>query len=172
MKYLSDIGQAYCTDPTNASTDPMRNRIRLRLLPWLEAEFSPQIARSLRRLADASRTDRAFIEAAAREHLEGCVASGATPSNTTAFGAGGSGPPSFDAAKIASAHPGLRPHVLRLACPVPVTSERMEALLSMLDAGAGHVQLEGNVDAQIGASGSLTFVPKKEAQLDESPRER
>lgn len=52
--YLTDIEQAFRHDSTNADPGPMRNRVRLQLLPWLESEFSPRIVERLLRTSEAA----------------------------------------------------------------------------------------------------------------------
>lgn len=49
-------------DPTNASLEPTRNRIRLELLPRLRDEFNPQVDNALLRLAAAAGEDEAALE--------------------------------------------------------------------------------------------------------------
>ena len=127
LAWLAHIDQPYRTDPTNASLDPTRNRVRHRLMPMLSEEFNPQIARSLARLADAARSDRDALEALAEAHV---AAHGGSISALLATPAG------------------LWPHVLRKLCstklgPTPIPAERMQAILRLLTVGSGTVQLEG-----------------------------
>lgn len=49
-------------DPSNASVDPARNRIRLELLPRIERTVAPGAAAALARLADLAREDEAAWE--------------------------------------------------------------------------------------------------------------
>src|SRR5215207_1270909 len=49
-------------DPTNASADPARNRIRLELLPRIERTLAPGAAAALARLAELAREDEAAWE--------------------------------------------------------------------------------------------------------------
>ena len=63
LAWLDYIDQPYRTDPTNASLDPTRNRVRHRLMPMLSEEFNPQIARSLARWKSTrphNRYDRSY----------------------------------------------------------------------------------------------------------------
>jgi tRNA(Ile)-lysidine synthase len=48
--YLEGLGQAWCEDPTNLQTSFLRNRVRHRLVPLLEAEF-PGFRRGLKSLS-------------------------------------------------------------------------------------------------------------------------
>ena len=53
--YLAEIDQTFCMDSSNENTSYTRNRIRLELLPQLEAEFNPDTTGALLRLADFAR---------------------------------------------------------------------------------------------------------------------
>ncbi len=50
--YLADAGLAYREDRSNASNEPMRNRIRNLILPSIEAEVNPQVREALTRLGE------------------------------------------------------------------------------------------------------------------------
>jgi tRNA(Ile)-lysidine synthase len=54
---------AWREDPSNADPGFLRNRIRLRLLPLLESDFSPGAAKTLARTTDLLRPVHAFLEA-------------------------------------------------------------------------------------------------------------
>ncbi|HLM67901.1 MAG TPA: tRNA lysidine(34) synthetase TilS [Longimicrobium sp.] len=58
-RYARESGVAWRTDPTNALAGPARNRIRLRLLPYVERHLAPGARRSLARLAELAREDEA-----------------------------------------------------------------------------------------------------------------
>ncbi len=51
-KYLADAGIAYREDRSNATTEPMRNRIRNVILPQVEAGVNPQVRDALTRLGE------------------------------------------------------------------------------------------------------------------------
>ncbi|MBV9774564.1 MAG: tRNA lysidine(34) synthetase TilS [Gemmatimonadetes bacterium] len=57
--YARRHGLRWRDDPTNRSGDPVRNRIRLDLLPRLERTVAPRARRSLARLAELAREDEA-----------------------------------------------------------------------------------------------------------------
>lgn len=61
---------AFREDASNASMDILRNRIRHRLLPFLQREFQPAIARTVTRLMDIIGAEAAFARAAAESWLE------------------------------------------------------------------------------------------------------
>ncbi len=52
LKYVSNAGIAYREDRSNASEEPMRNRIRNNILPTLESEVNPQVRDALIRLGE------------------------------------------------------------------------------------------------------------------------
>jgi len=55
LQYLADNGIAYREDKSNQSEQPMRNRLRLKVLPLLEAEVNPQVREALMRLGEQAR---------------------------------------------------------------------------------------------------------------------
>ena len=59
VRYARSAGLSWRDDPTNALVDPARNRIRLRLLPWIERHLAPGARRSLVRLAELAREEEA-----------------------------------------------------------------------------------------------------------------
>ncbi len=68
-RYIEEHSLEYAQDPTNAVADAARNRIRLELLPLLEA-IHPGAVENLARSAETVRADGEFIEELAREQLE------------------------------------------------------------------------------------------------------
>jgi len=52
LSYLKKRRQPFCTDQTNKDVRFLRNRIRHRLLPYLEREFGAHVVRTLARLAE------------------------------------------------------------------------------------------------------------------------
>jgi tRNA(Ile)-lysidine synthase len=68
IAYLRELDLNYVEDATNASPIFLRNRIRRELLPLLEREFAPGLARRLVELADEMRSlDELVSEIASRE---------------------------------------------------------------------------------------------------------
>ena len=61
------------SDPTNAVADPVRNRIRLQLLPLIEKTIAPGARRSLVRLAELAAEDEAAWERVLAGEMEGVV---------------------------------------------------------------------------------------------------
>ena len=60
---------AFREDTSNASTDPLRNRVRHQLLPLLEKEYQPQVATSLLRVSEIARASGELIRAEAETWL-------------------------------------------------------------------------------------------------------
>ena len=65
LAYLQEAGLSYRDDETNHDQRFVRNRIRGELLPLLERRYNPNIKRMLTQLADQSRWDYAYLDAAA-----------------------------------------------------------------------------------------------------------
>ena len=72
--YLRERRLSYAVDPSNVDVRFARNRIRHRLLPLLESEYSPQFRRHLASLAETTREEEDWLEesaTAARMRLTG-----------------------------------------------------------------------------------------------------
>jgi tRNA(Ile)-lysidine synthase len=67
--YLEARGIPWRTDPTNLLAGPLRNRIRLELLPRL-LEHQPRLVERLGEMADLAREEDAFLEGLARDWLD------------------------------------------------------------------------------------------------------
>jgi tRNA(Ile)-lysidine synthase len=61
LEYLKKNNQAYRTDKTNAENLFLRNKIRNKLIPYLEKEFNPNIAETLFDAAESIGEDYDFI---------------------------------------------------------------------------------------------------------------
>jgi tRNA(Ile)-lysidine synthase len=72
-RYARENGLSWRADPTNALADPARNRIRLRLLPYIERHLAPGARKSLARLAELAREDESAWDAVLRPILEETV---------------------------------------------------------------------------------------------------
>jgi len=59
-QYLRTLGQSWREDSTNLDTRRLRARMRSRLLPLLERDFSPQVTKHLAQLAELAREEEAF----------------------------------------------------------------------------------------------------------------
>lgn len=71
--FAESRGLAWREDPSNASPDYARSRLRTRWIPGLAAEFNPALLRALARTAEAQRRDvewmESLVEEAARERF-------------------------------------------------------------------------------------------------------
>ncbi len=75
IDYLSDLGQAYRTDRSNAETRFTRNRLRHELLPLLREQYNSDLDGALVRLARQSGESQQIVEAQARALLNGAQCS-------------------------------------------------------------------------------------------------
>jgi tRNA(Ile)-lysidine synthase len=66
LEYLRDRKLSWRTDDSNRDERILRNKIRRKLGPYLEKNFTPAISRSLARLASTSRDEDDFLEEKAR----------------------------------------------------------------------------------------------------------
>jgi tRNA(Ile)-lysidine synthase len=62
QQYLTEIGQPWREDSTNADNHFTRNRVRKLLVPLLEKEFNPSVAESLTELAEIARGEEDYWE--------------------------------------------------------------------------------------------------------------
>lgn len=72
-KYLREIGQAWREDLTNVEETRLRARIRHRLIPALERDFTPQAAQHLAALSDLAREDEAFWRVIVEDRFQALV---------------------------------------------------------------------------------------------------
>ncbi|HRK61844.1 MAG TPA: tRNA lysidine(34) synthetase TilS [Candidatus Omnitrophota bacterium] len=63
--FLKEHRFAFCEDETNRSPKFLRNRIRLQVLPYLQKQINPQVARALARIPEIVRDENELIEALA-----------------------------------------------------------------------------------------------------------
>ena len=71
--YLSEIGQEFRRDESNLDPSFTRNRIRNALLPLLEQEYNPQVAKALRRLGQQAEEVQAAIDELAGRLLDSAL---------------------------------------------------------------------------------------------------
>jgi tRNA(Ile)-lysidine synthase len=71
--YVKAHQLSFVEDPSNRDLRYRRNRIRWRLLPLLEREYNPSVARGLARLAALVAEDEATLDEIARESLKGLL---------------------------------------------------------------------------------------------------
>jgi len=66
-EYCRAHGVEFRTDPCNLKPDPLRNRVRLELIPLLQSTYNPNVTSALARLADVAREENALLERLAEE---------------------------------------------------------------------------------------------------------
>ena len=71
--YLAGMKQSWREDTTNQDDARLRSRIRGRLLPIIERDFSPRIVQHLCKLAQLSREERVFWDALVEERIRAVV---------------------------------------------------------------------------------------------------
>ncbi len=68
--YCRDQGLSYREDSTNNRTVYHRNRVRLELLPWLEANYNPNLRETMLRTSRICRDDNHYLHERAMEALQ------------------------------------------------------------------------------------------------------
>lgn len=128
-------------DPTNRDTSLMRSRVRHRVLPLLEDELGPGLARALARSAAILGPDADYLEEAARELLgRARAATAQTPGSLL-----------LDLATLRASHPALRRRALSAAVVAAGGETPAYERLGALDefaaghGAAGPVQMAGKV---------------------------
>jgi tRNA(Ile)-lysidine synthase len=74
-RYLTDAGIAFREDRTNASNEPMRNRIRNLILPQIESQVNPQVRDALVRLGEQAEWVREFLAETTQRTFETLIIS-------------------------------------------------------------------------------------------------
>ncbi len=69
-KYCEENSLEFCTDATNKDNEYTRNRIRNKLLPFLEQEFNVDVVESLARLSENASADAEFLNGYAERLYE------------------------------------------------------------------------------------------------------
>ena len=70
IDFLSAAEISYCQDSSNESDIYLRNKIRLKLIPYLKEKFNPAIVKNLAQMAEILRQDDDFIRNSVQEALE------------------------------------------------------------------------------------------------------
>ncbi|SDQ16986.1 tRNA lysidine(34) synthetase TilS [Quadrisphaera sp. DSM 44207] len=140
------LGLQPWSDPANADPHPLRNRVRARVLPVLEAELGPGVAAALARTAEQLREDADVLDALAADLLARARVPGHERPDDVVV---------LDVAVLAAAAPALRRRALRaalLAAGSPASDLHRDHVLP-LDAlvtawrGQGPLHLPGRVSA-------------------------
>jgi tRNA(Ile)-lysidine synthase len=72
-EYLDDLGQEYCTDSTNLTTDYTRNKIRLEVMPYLEKNINSRAESHISDLAADVREVEEYLMTKVREAYDRIV---------------------------------------------------------------------------------------------------
>ncbi|MFZ5798108.1 MAG: tRNA lysidine(34) synthetase TilS [Desulfobulbaceae bacterium] len=75
LGYLQDMELRWCEDSMNNDMRYLRNRVRHRLLPYLEEQFDRGVRRALRKVADCLAEDETLLDGLAEEALGEVVVS-------------------------------------------------------------------------------------------------
>lgn len=73
LEFLNLENQAYMIDSSNADMAYLRNKIRYRLIPHLQAEYNPGITESLDRLSHILKHEEDFWEIETEKRFHGCL---------------------------------------------------------------------------------------------------
>jgi tRNA(Ile)-lysidine synthase len=137
LAYLASLGQPYRTDPTNLTGKYARNRVRLEVVPVLEA-LHPGAARNLARTAALAREDLEVLEDLAAEVVGWRGSEVIVPSK-----------------KLSGLPSALRRHAVRRSYSMllpeapPLGSALVDAVLGLGAQGTKTVDLPGGVVASI-----------------------
>lgn len=75
LEYLQEKNIPYCLDSSNEDMRFLRNRIRHKLIPFLEKEFDHGVRHALRKTAESLAADELFLDKLAEESLHDVVLS-------------------------------------------------------------------------------------------------
>ncbi len=103
-EFCRELGLAPRDDASNASTDMLRNRVRLDLIPHLET-YNPSVRRALLRLARSSARDLAYLE----EQVDAAMSALASRTDEGV---------ALDRVAFTRMHPAIQAHALRRAFAV------------------------------------------------------
>jgi tRNA(Ile)-lysidine synthase len=151
--YAVEHRLAYREDASNDNLDIPRNRVRHELLPYLEREFSPNIAAVLAREASIARDDDDHLRREAIDLARSIV--------LRRDGAGGlveSGLVEVDAGALTSLHPALAARVARLALQAKVPDafigfDHIECFLEFVRDGRAEFARCGRAGARLSLPG-------------------
>ena len=143
VAYCRELGLAPREDASNASTDMLRNRVRLELIPHLET-YNPSVRRALLRLTRSSARDLDFVE----EQVDAAMADVAS---RTSDGV------ALERRGFTSLHPAIQAHSLRRAFAMCRGSYRdleqyhVDAMARLIQGRAGtSLDLPAGVRFQVG----------------------
>lgn len=130
----------FWVDPTNLSTDALRNKVRLDVLPALADALGPDVVANLARTADLTRDDADYLDSLAASAFASLTVS-SLPFEVV-----------LDLAQVSELPRALLSRVIRLAAVsvggAAPSFERTQAVMRLLDLrpATGPVELEGHVN--------------------------
>lgn len=140
-------------DPTNRDTSLTRSRIRHEVLPYLDAQLGPGVAKALARTASVLGADADYLDEQAELALHDALVTPGEPGPTRSAAAAASSSVVLDSAAVQGTPPALRRRVLARACVLAggetPSFERLTALedFALGHGAAGPVQMAGKVAA-------------------------
>ncbi len=72
LSYLENKGLSYVTDSTNLSCDYTRNKVRHKLIPFIEENFNPNFVNTITQSAKIIKEDEDFLKKCADEAFSSC----------------------------------------------------------------------------------------------------
>lgn len=136
--YLSELGQSFRSDSTNADLDYRRNAIRGELIPWLQEKINPRAVEALACLAESARDAQEIQQWAVR-----VVLNNAEEGDTLRLAGLEAVPPSLQRAVIVAF---LRRRGVRMGA---VTRAHVLRIADCLEKKSGRVSLPGSVLAEV-----------------------
>ncbi|MGD9949211.1 MAG: tRNA lysidine(34) synthetase TilS [Desulfobulbus sp.] len=160
LAYLADQGISFCFDSSNEERQYLRNRIRLDLLPLLEADYDPGIRQALLKTAANLQQDEDLLEAL----LEDCW-----PQVVDFFPPEAEEIPSarLDRQAFCRLHPALQRRLIEKLLWLLKNTARYEHILSVCT-----LALQGQTGQELHLSQGLRVHVSREALLFSYPRGR
>ncbi len=145
LLFLKENQVPFCVDKTNLETDFFRNRVRHKLLPFLERNFNPDIRRALSSLQVICHDASQYIEKTALKAFSACLMRRPTPKRIR-----------FRLFKLRRLHSALQREVLFRAIErytghlKHCTYAHIAGILAVMDSGENNllIQLPGDVSVK------------------------
>ncbi len=150
LDYLADKKIKFCHDSSNDDRQFLRNRVRLDLLPLLEAEYDPGIRQALLKTADTLQQDEDLLETLLHQHLAAVVELHAGDVDT---------PPSAHLHRhpFAGLHAALQRRLIEYLLWQLGSSARYQQILSLC-----HLSLHGQTGQELHLSRGLRAVVERQ----------
>ncbi len=139
--YLKKKKLDFCFDKTNAQTDYFRNKIRLKLMPYLEKEYNNNMTGALVNLSRSSSDDYEYIYQQARGYWQKVI----EPRQPSVQGI------RLKAASLCKLHPAIRRMIIRMAFEHlkgdlnQLTFEHVQRVEQLLENPTGRVELPAGI---------------------------